>query len=81
MLMQRKKKSYFLPFLYFRQTLVGLIFNLSFPRDTPAFGLYMILYDFFVNQFESQTGLALFWAGGMAGNLVLQHGLRKPRLI
>ncbi len=39
-------------------------------RDTPAFGLYMVLYDYFVKKFEDHKSLGLFWAGGLAGKYV-----------
>jgi hypothetical protein len=41
-----------------------------FTRDTPAFGLYMVLYDFFANRFKDQKSLGLFWAGGLAGKAI-----------
>ena len=39
-----------------------------FNRDTPVFGLYMVLYYIFINQTDGQKGFSLFWAGGLAGN-------------
>ena len=56
--------------------LSSLIFLFFFDRDTPAFGLYMILYDFFVHKFEEQKSLGLFWAGGLAGkDTYVRNGL------